>query len=100
MGIADRNWLSDSGQNSWDADYKRINARVSYNKISYIKMDPETITHSINGCQFTVKLEDGALLLQLKVRGPRNREIIAQNLYIYEDLPQKIQAFGDMKEVH
>ena len=63
-------------------------------------MEPETITHSTDGYQFTATLEDGTLLLQLKSRGSGNREIVAQNIYVYDDMPEKIKAFGGMREVH
>ena len=59
-------------------------------------MEPEPITHQTDQYLFTVKLEADTLLLQLNAKG----EITARRRYISADLPEKIQAFGDLRKVH
>ena len=47
-----------------------------------------------------MKLEDDILLLQLNIKGERNRQIVTLKRFSYDDLPEKIKAFGDIKEVY
>ena len=62
-------------------------------------MQAEPITHSTTHYRFTVKLEDDTLLLQVNTKGTKDREVVARKRYVYEDLPKKIQVFGNIGEV-
>ena len=62
-------------------------------------MQPEPITHQTDQYRFSVKLEDGTLLLQLNIRRERHREVVALNKYIFGDLPEKMKTFGSIEEV-
>ena len=50
-------------------------------------MQPEPITHSTGHYQFSAKLENDTLSLQLNAKSLGSRNIKAQKTYLYEDLP-------------
>ena len=74
-----------------------MNCKSYYNKISCMQSEP--IIHQTDQYRLTVKLDADTLLLQLNIRGERNREVVALKRFLYEDLPEKMKMFGNIEEV-